>query len=399
MAFLRRVSGVVVLAAAALLTGCGNFFVCEGKADCPATTTPTNTGDFVYVSNGTAASSDIAGYSLANGTLTAIAGADIDLGFVPIAMSVAPLNGFLYVASRADAVPAGIYVYTISSAGALTPANNGNPLVDDDTISSMDISPDGNFLFTVGTTTTLGTIVSEYELDTSTGLFVAGNPATFLTPTTDCSIVTGVTPLSQHCTIKVSPNGDYVGVALGGYGFEVYPYSSAKGIPGTPGPQLSPSTSTGSGDFSLAFDKNNYVYVASTSALTSYGGLGATGAPSPVLENAQAYTGTVAPRPRAVTLSTNGSYVYTANEGNGTISGFSLSGAGVMTPLGAVPGPTSVSALGADSSGKYLVAAGYNAINGVQVFNITSTGALSSAGSVDGTGVDLTVPTVMALSH
>ncbi len=393
MAFYHRVLGLAVLGSFSLLSGCGNFFVCQ-KASCPTTTTPTNTGDFVYVSNSPSGPTYISGYSLSSGTLTGISGADISLGYVPVAMVVAPSNGYLYVASRSDATSPGVYVYTISSTGALTLANNGNPFYTDNGISSMDISPDGNFLYTLSTSNTAGVILSQYSIDKTTGLPTVDTPTTIPTLGTNCTIVTTVLPLSQQCTVKVSPNENYVAVALGSYGFEVFPYTSSGGVTLTA--QLSPSPSLQSADFSLAFDKNNYLYVASTVALTPFSGLGGTSAP--VAGTAITFPGGVTPR--SVTVSSNSSYVYTANEGNGTISGYSLSGTGALTTVGtAVAGPASVSALGVDSTGDYLVAAGYSATNGLQIFNITSTGALTAAGTTVGTNTDLTIPTVIALSH
>jgi len=203
------------------------------------------------------------------------------------------------------------------------------------------------------------------------------------------------TPLSQQCTVKVSPNEDYVAVALGGYGFEVFPDTgtSPGGITSTVG-QLSPSPSSLSGDYSLAFDTNLNLYVASTTALTPFGSLNGT----PVAGTAITYAGGVTPR--SVTVSANS--VYTANEGNGTISGFSFSTTGVLTAIAGTPiaGPTNVSALGIDSTGGYLVAAGYGTTNGLQVFSISSTGALTATGTSAGTASDATtVPVVMALSH
>jgi 6-phosphogluconolactonase len=395
MAFPQRVFGVLVLASVTLLSGCGSFFQCEGKTSCPASgTTGDNTGDFVYVSNSTTGSNNLAGYSIASGALTAISGATPNLGFVPVAMNVSPNNKFLYVASSPGSTTPGVYLYTISSTGALALGNNGNALINDDTISSMDVSPDGNYLFTVGTST-VGVILNQYTLNTSTGAVSAG-PTTLTPGGTDCTV--GGSPISQQCTVKVSPNGNYVAVALGTYGVTIYPYGSSGGITNVAGQYIA-ALNDQSGDYSLALDKNNYLYVASTLALTSYGGIGGTA----VTQSTETYGAKVTPR--SVTLSTDYSYVYTANEGaasdgGSSISGFALNATGVMTAIGsAVSGPTNVSAIGADNSGKYLVAAGYNVTNGLQLYNITSTGALTSASSVAGTGTSLDVPVLIALSH
>ena len=413
MAFYRRVLGIAVLGSVSLLSGCGNFFSCEGKPSCPTTGGggTTNTGDLVYVSDSLSGPTYISGYSLASGVLTPISGADMPLGYVPIAMVVAPSNGFLYVASRADAPSpgAGVYVYTISSTGALTLGNNGDPFNTDQGISSMDISPDGNFLFSIGDSSE-GVILTEYPLDTTTGLPKPGNPLTFFATGTGastfgCSILGSATPLSQLCTVKVSPKEDFVAVALAGNGLETFSYSSSGGVTLTPvAPQVF-SSSTQPADFSLAFDKNDNLYVASTSALTSFDGLAGTLTQEKTVPFG---TGTTDIRPRSVTLSSNSDFVYTANEGSGTISGFSLPGSGVLTSLGTpIVGPANVSVLGIDSTGKYLLAAGYNSTNGLQVFTISSSGALTAAGTPEGTlaydnstGSDANpIPIVMALSH
>jgi 6-phosphogluconolactonase len=406
MAFLRKVLGVAVLGSAtmmssSLLSGCGNFFQCEGKADCgTGTTTGTTSSDVVYVSDGPSGNTYLSAYTITSGTLATVSGTgdSYDLGYVPVAMVVAPSNEFLYVASRADAPisggGAGVYVYSIGSTGALTAANGGKPFFTDQGIASMDISADGNYLYTVGTSTTAGAILNQYSIDKTTGLATNDTPSTLITEGTTCAIVTAKTPLSQQCTVKVSPNEDYVAVALGSYGFEVYPYTSSGGVTNTP--QLSPSPSDQSADFSLAWDKNNNLYVASTVALTPFTGIGGTGAP--VAGTPITYGGTETPR--SVTVSANSGFVYTADEGEAEISGFSVTTSGVLTALPApFIGPTDISALGVDSTGAYMVAAGISSNNGLELFNITSTGDLTSAGITFPTGTDTTVPMVIALSH
>ena len=400
MAFYRRVLGIAVLGSVSLLSGCGNFFSCEGKASCPTGGGggggTTNSGDLVYVSNSAGGTTNISGYTLASGTLTAISGGSLNVGYTPIAMVVSPNNGFLYVATNGGATNAGVYVYSISSTGALTEINNNGPIASDDGIASMDISPDGNYLYTLSSSGIAAVILNQYQMNTSTGLPTVSNPTTFQTVGTSC-LISGI-PLSQQCTVKVSPNDDYVAVALAGYGFEVFPDTSTSpgGITSAAG-QLSPSPSTLSGDFSLAFDENLNLYVASTTALTPFSGLNGT----PVAGTAITYAGGVTPR--SVTVATNSGAVYTANEGNGTISGFSFSTTGVLTAIAGTPiaGPANVSALGVDSTGDYLVAAGYGTTNGLQVFTISSTGALSPVGTPIGTqgADDTSVPIVMALSH
>lgn len=392
MVYMKRLAAAAVLTCATLLTGCGNFFVCQ-KASCPTTTTTTNSGDYLYISNTASGPDDIAGYEIASGALTAISGSTYDLGFSPVAMTVAPANGFLYVASDAGANPAGVYLFAIGSTGALTQANNGNPIVTDSTISTMTISPDGNYLFTLGTSLLGEVVLSQYSLNTSTGI-PTGNPTTFSTNATSCALNVTGTPIIQQCSVTVSPSKAYLAVALGQAGVLIFPYSSSGGALNYT--QAVAALSSTSGDYSLAFDTNNNLYVASTFALTPYTGIGGTAAPVAGIGQSYAAGAT----PRSVTLNSTGAYVYTANIGLSTISAYTTSSAGVLTGVGApVAGPATVSALGVDNSGKYLVAAGYNATNGIQLFNITSTGALTTAGSTAGTDADTSSPIVIALTH
>jgi 6-phosphogluconolactonase (cycloisomerase 2 family) len=378
------------LAAPLLLAGCGNFFTCEGKADCPTTGTGTGTGstdtDYVYVSNSSSGSTDLAGYDLSAGKLTAITGFPFSLGYIPVALNVAPSDSFLYVASIPGASNPGIYRYTIGTDGSLS----GGGLLITAAVSSMDISPDGGFLFAMSTD---GVTMTEYQVNTSTGAltlastFVIGQGVT-------CAVLG--TPGSQSCTVRAAPSGAFVVVALGTAGDAVFPYTSASGI--SSDYTLVPSgttTASPSGDFSVALDGQNFAYIARTNALAVYS-LDSTGTPT-LRFSAPYASGTT---PRSVVLSSNGGYVYTANEGTGTIAGYSIGSSGGLTAITNSPftGPVSVSALGVDKSGGYLVAAGYNSSNGVQLFSMGTTGTLSLVDSA-GSGAATTYPAVLALTH
>jgi 6-phosphogluconolactonase (cycloisomerase 2 family) len=104
-------------------------------------------------------------------------------------------------------------------------------------------------------------------------------------------------------------------------------------------------------------------------------------------------------QPYAVTLDSTGSYVYVANRGDGTITGY---GIGTNAALTALPGSpyssgVAVTALGADSSGKWLLAAAYSGSPDLSLYGFDSTNlgrlyTVSSASS--GTN-----PSALALSH
>jgi hypothetical protein len=379
---------------AALLSTVGcPFFVCQ-KASCPATGTTTGSGDYVYVSNSTDGAQYINAYQIGTSSLTAVTGSPFGLNEVPVAMNVSPNDNFLYVAGQSSA---GLFVYPITtSTGALS---SGTELVSNTEIDAMTISPDGYFLFTLGQNGTNGVeILTEYALNSSTGVITGTGGSSFSLPTgTSCAILSQAPTGTQTCSIAVSPENDYVGASLGTAGTVVFPYSSSStgGIPPTAiYQQITPAALVG--HFSLAFDNSGYLYISTSNGISSYGNLSASTPPTFVTSFSGYGSGSVV---RAVTLSTNYSYLYTANEQDNELNAFNLS-SGVPTqqsPYSPVIGPASVSALGVDRSGAYLLAGGYNATNGFQMFAIASNG-LSVVASQP-TGTTTTVPIVMALTH
>lgn len=384
---------VAAMAAPVLLTGCNNFFVCQ-KASCPSTGSGTGTGtgsgDYAYVSNSKSGSTYLAAYDLSGGALTAISNSPYNLGFAPVALDVAPSNSFLYAATPPGVTSPGIYAYSIGSNGALTVINNGTVLAND-AVASMDISPDGNYLFVLETT---GLTLNEYQVNTSTGLLALVGPISLPNTSGASCVLQIATPVTQACTVKVSPSGQFVAVSLGVAGDVIFPYSGSSGITSGNYTLISPASRT-SGDYSLAMDSSNNTYIARTDALTAFS-VASNG--TATQEGTATYTsGSV---PRSVTLSNGYNYVYTANEGSSTISGYIIGTGGVLTAMSGSPfaAPTNVSALGVDNTGDYLVAAGYNGSSGVQLFSIGSTGALSSLVST-GSGTSTAYPTVLALTH
>jgi 6-phosphogluconolactonase len=386
-----------VMAAAAVLTGtslmvssCGGFFVCQGKASCPSTGTTTGTGDYAYVSNSVSGSSYVDEYTIGTGTLTAVSGSPFNLGYTPVAMKVSENDAYLYVASAPGSTNPGLYMYTISSTGALS---GGTEEVSNQYIAAMEISPDGNFLYTIDTT---GFYLTQYSLNTSTGAISGGT--TFSAPGVSCVLQAGVTPATQACSLAVSPSENYVAVAegatLGATSTAVFPYTTTGGIT----TQSYGSITTGSqtlGDYSLAFDASGYLYIARTGASSSLVPYGNLSSSSPTQETA--YTGFESgATPRSVTLADSYKYLYTADEGSNYIAAFNVSAGGV-SKLASVLGPNDVAALGAERSGSYLLAAGYSATNGLQLFTISSSGLTAVASQ--GTLATTTNPILLALTH
>ncbi|WP_146072137.1 lactonase family protein [Bryocella elongata] len=380
--------GVCVSLGTATLTGCSNFFVCQ-KSSCTSSSTTTGTGDYVYVSNSSSGSTYVSAYEIGTGTLTAISGSPYNLSYVPVAMAVSPNDASLYVVAAAGSTYSGLYRYPITtSTGAISTGSE----LESGNFSAMAISADGNFLFTLDSST--GTILTQYTLNTSTGAVTA--VATFTTPGGPSGVgcpVSSATPSSATCAVATSPSENYVAVSLGTNGTVIFPYTSSAGITANYTGYIA-SPSTASGDYSAAFDASGYMYIARTIELTPYTSLAAT---TPTAGTSITFSSGMVPR--SVTLSTAYGYLYTADEGASEISAFSLS-SGALSQLTGSPitAPTYVSALAADRSGTYLLAAGYNASTGLEMFPISTTG-LSTAVASEATGTTTTIPVVMAVSH
>jgi 6-phosphogluconolactonase (cycloisomerase 2 family) len=383
-----RVGGLLGIAAVLALTGCHNFFLCE-KASCPTSGsggTASTTTDFAYVSNAPAGPTYILGYDLSSGALTALPNAPYNLNFIPVAMAVTPNDGYLYIASSAGATNPGIYLYSIATTGQPTIQNSGTVLIGGD-FSSIAISPDGNYLFALNTA---GDILTEYQANTSTGALQLA--ATLNLPGTTCT-PTGI-PISQTCSVAVSPAGAFVGVSLNTAGTAFFPYTSASGITSSSYTVVSSGSSV-VGDFSVAFDGSSNAYIGRSSSLAVYS---ITASTITLLSN-NAYSST-ATTPRSVVLSSNYNDVYTANEGTGNISGYFVGTNGALTALSGSPytGPANVSALGVNKTGAYLLTGGYSSTTGVQLFSMSSTGALTLVTSA-GTGTNNGYPVILAMSH
>jgi 6-phosphogluconolactonase len=382
------------LSVSAGLSGCHNFFVCE-KASCPGGGGGggggTGSGDYAYISNSASGSTYVAAYDLTGGTLTAISGSPFQLSYIPAAMVVGKGDGYLYIASVPGASTPGIYVYSIGSTGGLTIQNGGSVVISGG-FSSIDISPDGNYLFGIEST---GAVLDEYSINSSNGLLALVGQIP-ISGTAGCTIQSGAsTPASQSCTVTASPSGNYVAVSLGTAGTFVFPYSSSSGISSSSFAQISP-VSTTVGDYSIAMDSSDNAYIARTNQLAVYS---ITSGPAATQKSTTSYASGLVPRSVTLTSGTN-AFVYTANQGAGTISGFSIGSSGALTQLSGSPftGPTNVAAIGVDNTGDYMVSVGYNATNGVQLFAIGASGALTPVTSA-GSGASISNPALLALTH
>jgi len=394
---LRAIMAAALLAVVMpALNGCGSFFVYPGS-----TGGTTNTGDYVFVSNSTTGTTYINGYAISNGTLAATSGSPINVNVVPTAMAITPNNNLLFISSTGGTTGTGngIYAYLIGASGALTAENSGSALAGGYPVS-IDISPDGQWLFALdGVTNT----ISEYSINSSTAALTLQNQLTFA--------ATGGATISAY-QIRVAPTANFVVAVVGDAGDIVIPFTTSSGALGST--YGISTTNVGSGaDYAVAIDGNNNAYISRTGGTTSTTGvyvyaLGSTAATlvtgSPYLTGAG---------PKSIVLSSGYSYLYTGNEtdtsvqtSGGSMSEFSQSSA-KLTSLGiSISSPVEVYSLGRDSSGKYILAAGYNSTsNGMILYTIGSNGALTQTSSVataapvpNTVGLP-TYPAVMALTH
>lgn len=391
-----------------LLTSCGNFFSCEGKSDCPcvagttstssstpvstttttvtttctSTSTTTTTGststDFFYSSNDATSANNVDGYAISSGTLTAVTNSPFSFGYSPSALVVNPSNTFLFAATDSELTSGFLYGYSIASGGSLSILDSGTPLVSE-SVASLAISPDGQWLFALDTD---GTTLEEYSINNSTGAL------TFINTYTVSGAANGIVTPTQ---VMVAPSGDFVVAALGTGGAETFTFDTSTGA-ANPSTLISPATSA-SGIFGVAVDGNNNIYCAGTAGLEVFS---ATTAGVPTLLKTYS-TGNGA---HAVAINPDYTYVYVGNLADGTITAFTIGTDAALTTVTGSPfsAPATVSALAVDSTGGYLVAAGYSATNGVQLYTIESGGLLTQS-ATEGTGTSTAIPAVLALIH
>lgn len=365
----------IPLVCVAFLSGCDNFFVYPGS-----TGSSGGTGtDFVYMANATTGS--LAGFSVGSGTLNAVKNSPYTLGFQPTSIVINSANTILYVAGNSQ-----IFAFSIDSAGALTPMNNGASVAIANVVS-MDISPNGQWLFALDAN---GVSLDEYQINTTTGVLTQVTGAVY-------SITKSVVvPRS----VKVAPGGGFVFAALGTGGDLVFSLNQTTGVVAQ-SQQLSTGAATTS-DNALATDASgSYLYIArsgTAGGLAVYAINSNTGA----LNAATGSPFAAGTQPSAVVLNTAGTDVYVANRGDSTISGFSIGSGGILTALSGSPytAGSAVTSLAVDREGKHLFAAanGGSPDLAVYSFDATTAGKLDLIQSLK-IGTDPTGPIALAATH
>ncbi len=368
---------VLVGLSVCVLAGCANFW--QAPANSTTTTTSGLSSGVFYVLN--QGKAQIAAYSIVSGTLTPLTGSPYTLpgSAQPLAIAVAPSGAFLYVSTALD----GIYLYNISSSGALT-IGNSSAAVSADLASSMQVDKTNSWLVEAGP--------NQSEL-----LAIPISPSSGLaTSKTEQSVVLPAATIRQ---LAISPDNTHVFVALGSSGTEVVTIIAGNANPFTTSVNIG-ALNTAGGAVSVAVDpKNRLFYVGEIAATsgTNSGGLRAfnystlaevTGSPYP----------TTGLAPYAIKPEAQGDYVYVANRtisgsSSGSIAGFSFTSTGSVYSLTALASPAATGAtpvgLAEDSQNNYLlvVDSGGGPDLEAYTFDTTTAGKLDSA-VTSATGID-----------
>jgi len=372
---MRLWTWIVVMAAISALVGCNGFFV---PVDNSGNGGGGTTGNIAYVAN--SANSTIAGFTVGTATLNAVPSSPLSLGYAPVAAVVTPTNSFLYVAGAGA-----IYVYTINANGSLT-ASSAGAAVAIVNVVSLDISPDGNWLFGLDGTTT---VIDQFQINTSTGALTS----VAATPYSVANAV--VAPKS----IRVAPSGALVFAALGTGGDVIFTFNTTTGALAS-SQTLAPPTATTSDNGFAINSTTTFVYIARSG---TQGGLavysiGASGA----LASITGSPFTAGNGPTSAVIDSTGKYVYVANSTDGTISGYTIGTGSALTAITGSPFASGkqVNSLGIDQSGKYLLAAALGSSPDLSMysFDAVTAGKLNLATST-ATGTGTTGAIAVALTH
>jgi len=337
---IRMVPVAIALAATVYTISCGGPGFGMGAPGsggaASASATPTQgTGALAFVSNFSAGNVASFTRNTTTGVLkrTAITGAGAKGGPRGLAVSPGAAAGFLYVANNADD---NIYEYAVNqSSGALTPLSP--PSISNGTNSGPDelaINPAGTFLFATGFNH--GTVTS-YSINTSTGQLTAVKGGK-------------VTGLTHPLGIAVDSSGAFVFVADSGSGL-VYSYKIGTG--GKLSPIGSPVSDVGGGGGGapafIALDPGgNFIYVtdlnfALIAVLQVSAGALSFGQVVPTTTSARVPMGIA-----YSSISGSANFIFTANQGSSTMWSFQVQNPGFpISPVefgssGEVNSPTGV---------------------------------------------------------
>ena len=358
-----------------------------------------NTGDYIYVGNGN--NRYIAGFSVSSsGSLSVLPSSPYNNGIAVICSAVTPGNHFLYAGTTS-----GIFIYAINSDGSITVQNGGNIAAQDVVPTALQVDSTGSYLLAAGVSTSFtAQAVGIYQIDSTTGLLTALNGSPLPLYTGKSSTATVLTPTGM----LITPNNSFVYVSLASLGVQILTLGSGGALStGTSASILLPyGASSSPADYGLASNPNSkFLFVGEFNTGLRVLSIGTSGGLTEV-SGSPFRSGTGA---AGVILDSTGSYVYVANKGSNSISGFTLTAAsGKLTPISGSPfssGGQLPIAFIHDNSKKYLavINSGSNGSAGnsdLQLFKFDATtdGKLVPVATAT-TGTEPTNPQTVAATH
>jgi len=333
-----------------MLGGCG-FFVDPNSGTGGGSTS----SNVVYVANGTA--STVSGYVIGTGTLTSVAGLPGALGYVPQAAAVSLANTYLWIAG-----PTAIYAYTIGSSGVISSVG----AVAASTVLAMDVSPDGQWLVGLDATTQ---VLDTFQIDTSTGALTLVNQVPY----------TSATGTFAPRSVRFSPDGNYIFGALGASGDIGFTFTTSTGVAVQTGQTIPTGATTVSDNAVLVNAASNELFIARSGTVN--GVLAFTIGSGGVLTAVAGSPFAAGTTPYALQMDKTGTYLYVANRGSGTISGYTVATTGGLTALAGSPFTSGslVTSLALDSTGTYLLAAANGGAPDLTMYSFSAT----TAGALD----------------
>ncbi len=350
----------LLLAAAPLLAGCGNFWQApsgssggNGSGGCATDCTTATSGNFYILNSG--ATPQIVGDSFVNGTLTSISGSPWAVQSAPYAMAMAPNGNFLIVSTIS-----GVYAYPILG-GVLQAAT----VVSTDQAYAIQVDATNSWLIEAIPGTS-GVVVGAVPISPATGTDNGSER------TAQFAVANASLQLNQ---LFVSPDNARIFIALGTGGALVVPFNAANPLPaGTSAITIPVLNSSGGSALSVAVDPSSpprLFYIGETLAASSnstgglraieYSSLGGTltqATGSPIASGGLA--------PNFILPIATGDYVYVADGTGagsaGSIAAFSITAAaGPAYTIAAGSTATAGSqplALAEDSTGAFLLEVG-----------------------------------------
>ena len=369
--FMRTMPSLLLLCLLPL-SGCSGFFYKDSTTKPGTGTAATN---YAFVAN--AGANTVSGFGISTaGVLAALSGSPLTLQLPPTALVVSRDNKFLWVGTVSA-----IYGYSIASDGTLTALSSGNAIANA-ICSDMQVSPDGKWLMVLSGS---GDSIALFSVNTD-GTLSPG-------PNSGIGFTARGTVIPRQ--LRIAPSGAFVVAAMGTAGELVFSFNTTTGALALLTQTLPPDTTSDNG---IAIDSTStYLYEARSGSNPGLvvNTVGSNGNLTPTTTTTYA----AGSQPYAVVLDNSNKYAYVANRTDGTISGYSIGTNAALTAIAGSPfsSGVAVQSLGADSTGKWLLAASYNGAPDLSLygFDATNLGRLYAVSSA-ATGTNASV---LALSH